>query len=285
MRRALSIALAAWFALAMTLAQSCATPAQTSTPYNNVAPSTPPVGTTSSTGSGAPETTNSVAETSTHLDTAAYTADQARSQALSDYLKQRRLPLVGAQVLQSPSGARVVVLYGYVATDHGKQDAVTKTHQYLADSSVAVDNRIKINPELLSAGNGAGGPGANSEDETAAGTTADSQYPGASSYEQQANQAQQNQAQQYVQQQNTGAALSAMAPLLMLGMMALSMGSGGTFMVNPGSFGPMGGSPFGGMGGMGGMGPLGGSPFGPPAPYNPYPGFPSPPPPPSAFGP
>ncbi len=82
-------------------------------------------------------------------------------------------------------------------------------------------------------------------------------YPGPDSYTQQ-----QNEAQQYVQQQNTGSAISSMAPLLMLGMMALSMTSGGGFAVGPGSFGSF-GSP-------------GLSPFGAPPPYNPYPGFSSP---------
>jgi hypothetical protein len=219
---------------------------------------------------------------SSHADTTGYTADQSSSEALTDYLKQHRLPLVGAQVLKSSSGERAVVLYGYVATDFGKNDAVTKTHKYLANSGVPVENRIKINPELLTAGNGANAPAINSEVQAAAGPTGDSQYPGVSSYEQQPSQDQQSQAQQYAQQQNAGAAISSMAPLLMLGAMALGMSSGSSFMINPGSFGGIGGSPFGG--GMGGMGPIGGSPFGPPPAYNPYPGFLSPPPPPGGYG-
>jgi len=262
MRRAMSMALAGWFAITMTLAQSCAAPAQSGAPYHNIAPNPSPIGTTSSAGGSLDETAGGGGAANTHLDTTGYTADQSSSQALTDYLKQRRLPLVGAQVLKSPAGERVVVLYGFVGSDFGKHDAVTKTHAYLADSNVPVDNRIKVKPELLTTG-GAGGPsGASSADETAAGAPGDSQYPGISSYEQQP-----SQAPQYAQQQGTGAAISSVAPLLMLGLMALSMSSGGAFAVGPGSFGSMGGSPFGSMGG---------SPFGPPAPYNPYPGFPSP---------
>lgn len=268
MRRAMNMALAGWFAVTMTLAQSCAAPAQSSAPYGKGGSSMSSLGASSS----SVGSLSAAAETSTHLDTTGYTADQSRSEALTAYLKHHRLPLVGAQVLKSSAGQRAVVLYGFVGSDFGKHDAVTKTQSYLADSDVPVDNRIKVRPELLTAGASGGmsagssadetgsGSGASSADEAATGAPGDSQYPGVSSYEQQ----QSSQAQQYAQQQNAGSAISAVAPLLMLGLMALSMTSGGSFAVAPGgSFGP---SPFGSPGG---------SAFGA-APYNPYPGFSSP---------
>jgi hypothetical protein len=74
--------------------------------------------------------------------------DQAQSQALTDYLKAHRLPLVGAQVLAAPDGRRQVILFGYVATDYGKGDAEAKTRRYIKDPQVTVDNRIKVEPTI-----------------------------------------------------------------------------------------------------------------------------------------
>src|SRR5260370_22692258 len=60
-----------------------------------------------------------------------YTVDRKASDALSAYLKDNRLPLVGAQVLQDASGTRRLVLYGYFATQFGKDDAEQKASKYL----------------------------------------------------------------------------------------------------------------------------------------------------------
>ncbi len=76
------------------------------------------------------------------------TIDSPQSQGLSDYLKHHSLPLVGAQVVTSPSGGKQVILFGFVASDFGKTDAEQKARHYLKDSSLVVDNRIKISPEL-----------------------------------------------------------------------------------------------------------------------------------------
>src|SRR4051812_33462148 len=59
------------------------------------------------------------------------TIDSSQSQALSDYLKHHSLPLVGAQVVSSPSGGRQAILFGFVATDFGKTDAEQKARNYL----------------------------------------------------------------------------------------------------------------------------------------------------------
>jgi hypothetical protein len=77
-----------------------------------------------------------------------YTVDRKTSDALSAYLKDNRLPLVGAQVLQDTSGTRRLVLYGYVATQLGKDDAEQKAVKYLNSPGLQVTNRISINPEV-----------------------------------------------------------------------------------------------------------------------------------------
>ena len=77
-----------------------------------------------------------------------YTVDRKTSDALSAYLKDNRLPLVGAQVLQDTSGTRRLVLYGYVATQLGKDDAEQKAVKYLNSAGIQVTNRIAINPEV-----------------------------------------------------------------------------------------------------------------------------------------
>jgi hypothetical protein len=56
------------------------------------------------------------------------------------------------------------VLYGFTATNFGKQDAVTKSRRFLKDSTIAISNRIKVRPELGSqrpaSGSVPGGTGA-----------------------------------------------------------------------------------------------------------------------------
>ena len=78
--------------------------------------------------------------------------DRAASEALTAYLKQNRLPLVGAQVMKDRAGGRQVVLYGFAASDAGKQDAEQKTVAYLVNHlgapAPSVDDRIVVKPEL-----------------------------------------------------------------------------------------------------------------------------------------
>ena len=74
--------------------------------------------------------------------------DTPQSIALTDYLHNNRLPLVGARVLASNGGPRQAILYGYVATPLGKADAVDHARKWLKDSGAQVDNRIKIEPDL-----------------------------------------------------------------------------------------------------------------------------------------
>jgi len=83
-----------------------------------------------------------------------YKVDAADSQSLTTYLRQHRLPLVGAQVLADVAGNRRIVLYGFVATEFGKNDAARKAlayveHEARAGTSVPqIENRIEIRPEI-----------------------------------------------------------------------------------------------------------------------------------------
>ena len=83
-----------------------------------------------------------------------YTNDTAQSGTLTSYLQSHRLPLVGAQVLTNSSGNQQIILYGFVATDFGKQDAADKARRYLHNPNAPVINRIAVRPELATGANG-----------------------------------------------------------------------------------------------------------------------------------
>jgi hypothetical protein len=169
------------------------------------------------------------------------TIDSPQSSGLSDYLKHHSLPLVGAQVVTSPSGGKQVILFGFVASDFGKTDAEQKARHYLKDSSLVVDNRIKISPELAGSAGSSGStvhgvPSANAmpadgtDPYASSGSIQDYQNnmpPGAQAYAAQGQQVQQYQ--QY-QQYNSGASpsmLTMILPLLMGGGGGLTIGGGG----------------------------------------------------------
>lgn len=180
-----------------------------------------------------------------------YTNDTAQSGTLTSYLQSHRLPLVGAQVLADRSGDQQIILYGFVATEFGKQDAADKARRYLHSPDVPVINRIAVRPELAS---GTGGSTTGAPGGTSSGSTGSSgnELGSVQSYQDQEQQAQQ---QQYMQNsQPSTSALTTIMPLI--GMMGLlSMGSGG-FGMGGGAYPPTYGSPY------------GGSPYG--SPYSPY---------------
>jgi hypothetical protein len=270
MRRFILLIFAFWFAISMTMAQLAVSFAQTTSPYPSADPDEATAYAGSSTGS--------------HLDSSGYTPDSSASRALTEYLKQRKLPLVGAQVLRSSDGRRKVVLYGFVGSDFGRTDAAQKTRRFLHDSTAQVDNRINVRPELL-ASNGPSSAATNSYPAypPAHGSTSTdgrssspdtSPYPGPESYKAQ-------QASPFTQQ------LTSMMPLIaLLGVLGMGVAGGnGGFSVGSSPFGgsrfgspysspygppyasPYGGSPFGAS--PSGSSPYGNSPYGP-APY-PYP--------------
>src|SRR5882672_10016136 len=72
------------------------------------------------------------------------------SESLTQYLHSQRLPLVGAQVSASEGGGRDVVLYGFVAAELGSQHAEEHVRTFMHDSSIKIENRIKIRPEIAS---------------------------------------------------------------------------------------------------------------------------------------
>jgi hypothetical protein len=218
-----------------------------------------------------------------------YTANSTSSTALTDYLHTHRLPLVGAQVMESAEGERQVVLFGFVATAFGKTDAEAKARKFLKDSDITVDNRIKIRPELLSLKPTA--PSSNAavppSSETARPSSAPPRVPSASSPPPEDLQAYQNQPgmnqfpmQQQFQQQNPDWA-STVVPLIMMGAMiglgalggGSSFGLGGIPSFGSPSYGSPSGSPYGSS--PYGSSPYGSSPYGS-SPYNPPPSYSSP---------
>ena len=70
------------------------------------------------------------------------------SDQVTYYLQGHRLPLVGAQVTNAAAGNHKVILYGFVATEHGKNDAEDKARQFLNEPNAEIDNRIAVRPEL-----------------------------------------------------------------------------------------------------------------------------------------
>jgi hypothetical protein len=182
------------------------------------------------------------------------TIDSPQSQGLSDYLKHHSLPLVGAQVVTSPSGGKQVILFGFVASDFGKTDAEQKARHYLKDSSLVVDNRIKISPELAGAtgsgsGGGSSGSTVNGHPSNAVPTDGSDPYASSGSVQDyqnnmppdaQAYAAQGQQMQQY-QQYNSGSSPSMLSMIL-----PLLMGGGGSGLSIGGGSGGFGGG-FGGF--------------------------------------
>jgi hypothetical protein len=216
------------FGLAVALAGlSACEPVQN--PYGNGTSKASSIGTSSNFDSG------SMPAASSAGTVAGGTIDSPQSQGLSDYLKHHSLPLVGAQVVTSPSGGKQVILFGFVASDFGKTDAEQKARHYLKDLSVVVDNRIKISPELAGARGSSGStvngmpsntmPSDASDPYASSGSIQDYQNnepPGVQAYQAQGMQ------QQY-QQYNSGtpSMLTTLLPMLLGGGVGIGGGSGG----------------------------------------------------------
>jgi hypothetical protein len=81
-----------------------------------------------------------------------------QSRVLTAYLKDHRLPLVGANVVGSGND-RQIILYGFVATPHGKTDAEDQVRKIVNDPQAKIVDRIIMRPELLTMNN-TGGPSA-----------------------------------------------------------------------------------------------------------------------------
>ena len=77
-----------------------------------------------------------------------YSVDRRASKALTADLRKNHLPLVGAQVMTAGGNQRRLVLYGFVASELGKEDAQKKAMQYLATPGIEVINRITVRPEI-----------------------------------------------------------------------------------------------------------------------------------------
>ncbi len=82
--------------------------------------------------------------------------DHPASEALTSYLREHHLPLVGASVSKTADGSTQVMLYGYVATEQGKQNAASRAAKYFKnDPRVVMVNRIAVNPEIRNLSSGA----------------------------------------------------------------------------------------------------------------------------------
>ena len=259
MRRFIQLFFAFWFAISMTFAQACLSLADPSSSYP---------------GTTADESGSNSGSSDSRSTANGYTPEREESQALTEYLKQRKLPLVGAQVLRDADGHRRVVLYGFVGSDFGKSDAAKKARRFLHDSTADVDNRINVRPELLASNrpsnaapaNSYSGypstvPNTNPEQYPDSSSPDASKYPGPDNYKAQ-------QASPYAQ------GLTSMVPLIaLLGVLGMGLAGGSSGF----SFGssPFGNSPFGNPYASPYGSPYGSSPFGA-APYgrSPYSGSP-----------
>jgi hypothetical protein len=73
------------------------------------------------------------------------------SRDLSDYLHQHHLPFVDANVFCSGSGRpNLVRLSGQVRTEHGKEDAETKSDDFLNQPGLRMQNHIEVDAGLTS---------------------------------------------------------------------------------------------------------------------------------------
>lgn len=94
-----------------------------------------------------------------------YSVDRAASEALTSYLREHHLPLVGASVSKAGDGSSQVMLYGYVATQQGKQNAAARAAKYFNnDPRVALVNRIIVNPEIRNLSSASSGTAAGTPD-------------------------------------------------------------------------------------------------------------------------
>ena len=182
------------------------------------------------------------------------TIDSPQSQGLTDYLKRHQLPLVGAQVVTSPSGGRQVILFGYVASDFGKSDAEEKSRHYLKDQSVVVDNRIKISAALAGGASGAAGsPVAGAPPANTMPSDGSDPYAESGSVQDYMNSQPPPSYAQTQQFQSYGSSSSSTSLLLpLLGMLMGGSIGGGSFGGSPGFGGSFGGGGYGGSPGYGG---------------------------------
>ncbi len=91
-------------------------------------------------------------------------SDSVLSGELTYYFADNDLPLVGAQVYSDDSGDMQVILYGFVATRFGKDDAEEKARRILGDPYLPIDDRVMIRSDLAATPSSSRGfthPGAN----------------------------------------------------------------------------------------------------------------------------
>lgn len=91
-------------------------------------------------------------------------SDSVLSGELTYYFEDNGLPLVGAQICSKDDGDLWVILYGFVATRFGKDDAEEKARRILGDPYLPIDDRVMIRRDLVATAlspRGTSSPGAN----------------------------------------------------------------------------------------------------------------------------
>jgi hypothetical protein len=79
------------------------------------------------------------------------TLSEHLSSDLSQYLHQHHLPFVDAMVFSNADGRPTSVkLSGQVRTEHGKEDAETKSSDFLNEPGLSVQNHIEVDASLAS---------------------------------------------------------------------------------------------------------------------------------------
>lgn len=90
-------------------------------------------------------------ETASHRRSSRSSLNEHLSRDLSDYLHQHHLPFVDAMVFSNESGRPTLVkLSGQVRTQIGKEDANTKSTDFLNQPGLRVENHVEVDAGLAS---------------------------------------------------------------------------------------------------------------------------------------
>jgi hypothetical protein len=134
--------------LTFVLAASSGAFAQDQSPAPQSSDSASPPPSSQSDNSGA----SAASPTIHHARSSRSSYDDHLSQGLNDFLHGHHLPFVDAMVFSNSSGNPTLVkLSGRVRTEHGKEDAATKSSDFLNQPGIRIQNRIDVDAALETA--------------------------------------------------------------------------------------------------------------------------------------